>query len=407
MTTRILFVVLSLSWLQLKAQVVQAPDLMLKSAQTEETRQSVSSWYLSETGQIVALSDEALRTYGGEPFRITLPENNVKTVASKGGSYVAVLALAQEVVQAGSQAPLSITVYAVSAGKLYEIIMTQHYDEPYPAVAISDRDGAMIIGNTALGSLQFYDSNGALQRTIELFRETQHDLERNVDIDFSRDGSVAAVVAGKRGSAPTGAPAANGSADPHLLRFTPEGREIWRRALDGSNTNRVHVSDDGRFVAANSYGVSLQGELQKQTQVFDENGNQIAETSLLFKHADFSPDSQYLMLAENHLTEVVRLATGERVWRQRIDRKRGMIASVQMANGGKLAAMLIARSTFRDQKFVFADARLHLYDDTGVAVQELAFPDEFFQRASLYLTGGVTPSLFIGFQNAYHIYKVQ
>jgi hypothetical protein len=263
-----------------------------------------------------------------------------------------------------------------------------------------------IIGQNTTGEILFYDSNGSLLRKVALFSDAEYDLERILQIDLSRDGTTAAMVAGKRGASPAGSDAPRPSADPYLFLFSLNGEELLRKPLPDSNTSAAAISDNSQYIAASSYTIAIEGDITKRTIIFDNTGGEIGQVDMLFKLARFSSDSKFLILADNNTAKVVSLTNGMTVWSHTIPKREGMISAADISNKGEIAVLLIAENEFRDGTFIYTNPRLIVLNSNGASLQELEMSDQEFETPALNLSDGST-KIFVGFKNAYQIYQVK
>jgi hypothetical protein len=83
-----------------------------------------------------------------------------------------------------------------------------------------------------------------------------------------------------------------------------------------------------------------------------------------------------------------------------------MIAAVDISNKGEIAALLVAKSEFKDKSFIFTDPQIKILDSNGKLLQELQMADQQFEKPALNLSDDAK-IIFIGFKNAYQIYRAQ
>ncbi|NIT56708.1 MAG: hypothetical protein GWN00_10885, partial [Aliifodinibius sp.] len=171
---------------------------------------------------------------------------------------------------------MQVDIYSSSGEKRYSLNRNQYYDDSIPSVVISDLDGSVIMGQNTVGKLWFYDQDGELRREVELFPDASYDLERILHLDLSEDGTRLAVVASKRGASHLGSKAPHPSGEPHLFLLTHTGDELWKKALPDFNSSATAISKNGDHLIANSYTVDIPGNLQKQSLLFNDNGERIA-----------------------------------------------------------------------------------------------------------------------------------
>ncbi len=324
------------------------------------------------------------------------------SVPSRLGNYFAVVSQQS----AGhTEKSMSIQVFSQQGRLQYEIAWNQHFDESHPLLLLSDSDGALMMGQAASGRISFYDNAGQPLHHEDLFPDAFYDLERILAGDIASDGQII-LLAGKRGASPADAPVADPSAEPELLRYLPDGTLLWRRKLPENNAASVAISDDGEYIHAATYTVDMRGNVRKRSSLLARDGIEIASANILPKQQRFSPDSKFLLLAENQRVQLLSTQSGTKLWQQKIERKDGMVAAVSLADNAALAALFCASNTFSDGEFVFAQPHIKLLDAAGKLQDELIFADETAVNPAVQLNGAGT-ELFIGFRHAYYTYEAR
>jgi hypothetical protein len=336
---------------------------------------------------------------------LEMPSGYVNAFFSGNGNYLAILSALPAGDAKSEFKMLNITVYSANLEKRYSVEKSHYFDEPFPVIAVSDRDGSIIVGENSSGLVRFYDDRGALLNEIELFPGAEYDLERILHIDLSAQGA-AVMVAGKRGVSPAGSSAKNPSAEPHLFWFALSGLEIWRKALPGLNASAVTISGDGKYIAAGYYTINQNGLTDKKTLLLDSRGEWIGEFALLFKYADFSPASDALLLADNQTAYAVTLPGGEPMWEKTFPRQEGIIAAVQIVDRGNLSAILLAQNGFEEGKFMFTSPLIKIIDSSDEVIQTLEIKNQAFEKPALSLSLDGR-QMVIGFQTAYQIYQIK
>jgi hypothetical protein len=384
----------------------QSNDGQFELVKSESFAKSINNWQFPTAKPIIAIENKQITWQSAyETNQFNLPEDVFRVIFSKNSNYFGIVRSNRSLESGKNNQKLQIEIYSASREKLYELERIHYYDDSFPLIAISDLDGSVIIGQNTTSEIWFYNSNGSLVRKVQLFDDAEYDLERILQIDLSKNGT-AAIVAGKRGASPTGSNAPNPSAEPHLLLFSKDGVELLRKSLPDFNSIATVISDNGQYIAVNSYTVALDGNITKRTIIFDNTGREIGEVNLLFKQARFSSDSKSLILADNNVATVYDLATENISWSYHISKEEGMIAAVDISNKGEIAALLVAKSEFKDKSFIFTDPQIKILDSNGKLLQELQMADQQFEKPALNLSDDAK-IIFIGFKNAYQIYRAQ
>ncbi|MFQ5706454.1 MAG: hypothetical protein ACE5HO_03345 [bacterium] len=400
---------------------VALPSALLSQQQTEPTvrfellasrdfHQPVKSWLFppraAEPGfAAVAVQQEQIRWFNGAPpKKLSLPAGYLSTVFSEHGRQFAVVSLRQTEKAGNGDKFLRLELYdSATTEKLYSLNQKQYFDDSLPVVVVSNQKGLVILGRNSTGTLRFYGQHGVLNKEVTLFPGAAYDLERSLYLDLSEDGTLLAVGASKRGGAPWGAEAPNPSGEPYLFLFTPFGEQLWSAPLPGFNTAATAISAHGEVIVANCYTVDQQGQVNKQSLLFSQDGKRTGSFDLLFKYAAFSPDAKYVLLAENNAATLVQSASGQIVWTERLPRSQGMIAAIGLSNAGEYAALLMAKNQFQQGVFLFTKPRVKVVDRAGQLQQEIDLEGESFEKPVLELSADHR-HLVVGFGNSYRIY---
>jgi hypothetical protein len=382
-------------------------DVQYKLVKSEDFAKSINTWLFPATNPITAIENTRITWLNGsEANQFNLPADALKAIFSKGSNYFGIVRLSRVPESGTNNQKLQIDIYAASKEKLYELQRNYYYDDSLPFVAISDLDGSLIFGQNTTGEIWFYNPDGLLLRKVRLFSDTEYDLERILQIDLSKDGTTVAIVAGKRGASPAGSNAPDPSAEPHLFLFSLNGMELFRKPLPDFNTSATAISDNSQYIAANSYTAAIDGNITKRTIIVDNTGKKIGQVNVLFKQADFTSDSKFLILADNNVAKVFNLTTRKISWSYSISEWEGMITAVDISNNGEISALLVAKSNFGDGTFMFTNSRLKILNSGGNLLQELEMTDQEFEKPALNLSDD-SKKIFIGFRNAYQIYQVK
>jgi hypothetical protein len=364
----------------------------------------VTSWFFSASQQRALTPDQMLSLADSRVDVFPHPPRFLKTSFSKNGRFFAIQTLNPRETVEKVDRELTISIYSDLKKESYRLVRTVYYDHSFPSLTISGSDGSMVLGENDSGELWFYDENGELIRQVMLFPEAEYDLEKVLDLDMSEDGSRIAVVAGKRGGSPIGSNAINPSAEPHLFFFTGDGQELWRKLLPDYNSTEVAISSNGQVIVANSFTISVEGKLNKRTLVFRQNGDIITEADMLFKQARFSEDTEYLLLASNQELQMVDLIAGKVMWSQKVLRKEGMIVDLDIADGGKQVAVLLAINEWNGSQFVYRQPLITIYDDRGEKIQKLTFADESSSKPAIHFINQ-DKNLLVGLGNTLYQYQ--
>ena len=370
----------------LSAQESVSKNALYDLIDEKEITTSASSWFFTASQQIALTTDQIVFLRDREMEIFSLPLQYLKTSFSNKGPYFVIQTLNPLKSLEKIDRELTLTIYSDINQESYRIIRKVYYDHSLPAVAISGADGSMVLGENDSGELWFYDGNGNLLRQVVLFPEAEYDLEKVLDVDISEDGSRVAVVAGKRGGSPAGSNAIDANAEPHLFLFSRDGQELWRKTLPELNSSEAVISPDGHLIVTNSYTISTDGKLVKRALIFNQNGSILSEVDLLFKQARFSGDSKYLLLADNQELLMLDGVTANLHWSRKIPTQSGMIADLDVTDGGEQVAVLLAVHEWDGSQFVFNQPVVTVYDNRGEAIQNITLSDEPSSKPAIHFT---------------------
>jgi hypothetical protein len=342
---------------------------------------------------------------GTTPETLPLPSGYVRSVFSRAGNYLGLLSISKAVKENPEDRILQLQIFSSTREKLYEIKITKHFDDPLPSVAISDKDGSVVLRQSAVGRLWFYNRNGSLNRDVVLFEDASYDLERVLQMEFTKDGQSLAVLASKRGASPIGSGVPNPSGEPHLILFNLNGEELWRRSLPEFNAGQIAMAPDGQYITVSSYTTDLQGTIKKRTVIFDERGQVITSLDFLFRNADFSPESKYLILAERTVAKVVELPTGKVLWTHNVSRRQGMITEAALSKNGEFGVLLLAKNEFKEGAFIFTNPWVVVLNRSGRVMQQIKIEGQSFYTPALKFSED-NQYLILGLKDSYRIYGI-
>jgi outer membrane protein assembly factor BamB len=364
----------------------------------------VTGWKFS-SDENVAVSDNYLSFYENGSFReVPLANDVVRTVFSKNVHFYATVSLNPRDGKLRQEKELSVTAFNSDAKTLYSIKRPFYYDRSLPSVTVSGADGSLILGENDTGQLWFYDNQGELQNHLILFPESSYDLEKTLQVAVAEDGSNVAVLASKRASSPAGAPVSNSDSEPHLFLFNRRGREIWRQALAEQSSSALAISPDGKYIAVGNFTIAVNGQLSKKTLIYDWQGQLIGSVELLFKHAAFSPDSRFLLLAENRKISFVDLSQGKELWNTQIPSGGRMVAAAAVSSDGKRTALLVAENHWEERNFRYVYPDIQVFDQSGKLIQTLNPENQSFIQPALYMSADGR-EISAGFKSSLQIFK--
>ena len=378
---------------------------------SENVKKIVKFWHFNpnfqeeEFPKIAVQNEQIYWLNGSKPRTLPLPSAFVRSVSSRVGKYLGLMSISEEAKEKVDDRIFHLQIFSTTGEKLYEIKRTQHYDDSIPSVAISDEDGSVVLGKNTVGNAWFYHRTGSLNLEIDLFDDDSYGLERVLQMDFTKDGRNLVILASKRGASPIGSGVPNPSGEPYLFLFELDGSELWRRPLAEFNAGQTVIAPNGQYIVASSYTTDFRGNIKKRTFIFDHRGKEIKSLDLLFRMADFSPDSKYLLLAERTLAKVVELASRKVLWSYNISRKQGMIVAVALSNNQEYSVLLLAKNVFKEGAFIFTHPQLVVLNRSGKIMQEISVEGESFYTPALRFSGD-HQYIILGLKDSYRIYGI-
>lgn len=326
---------------------------------------------------------------------------------SRNGEFLAVVNQKSTDASAKSDKLLQIAIYNRDFQKQYELTERVPFDEQHPLIAVSGKDGAVIIGDASNGLVAFYDRRGNLSAEPVLFENLSHDYERAFHIVWDESGETAAILCGKKGASPAGAGLESPSGEPHVFLFNANGKALWQAALPGHSANALWIAASGNYLAANSYTYHQdKGSFDRNTIIFDRSGNIVADNEILADYAVFAANDSHILISDKSQSALIDLASGQQRWVRKVNAHHGMITALALTNNGENSVILAAHNSYSDGRFIFGDPTLHIVDATGDLVQEIDLRGEKFTTPQLFISPD-SQTIWSGFSNNYKIYRVK
>jgi hypothetical protein len=328
-------------------------------------------------------------------------------VPTVSGKFVGLLRLDGSLDAPTSVAAQELRVYDHDGVERYRIREPVRYDDPFGQFYLSDLEGRCVVADPGRGVVRFYDGKGQLLRENDLFADDSYDLERSLVAAFSSDGRRLALATMKHAPAPPvdGRPGVRG--EPFLFMFAPDGEEEFRLPLPGDVVQGVAIAPDGGTMAVATYGLDPS---ESRTRLIDATKGRtvdgmpktIGDVDLLFRHAAYSADGNYLLLAENRRMVLLSTTNAEEVWSWALEPGEAMIVAIGLSPSASTAAALLARSQFEAGEFLLSGAQLALLGADGNLLMSRLFALELFRRAYLKLS---ETEVAVGFDSGYTIYR--
>ncbi len=358
-----------------------------RNTRTVDARVDVNYWSARLDGMdlLNSISGRELMFHAESGNSIAVPEGYVSTEFSRDGSNLVITSVLPTNKSKVGDKILRLQVYAASGRLRFELQRNYVFDEPLPVMSVLDGDRGIVLGNSFTGIVNFYGRTGELIRAAELFAGSYPDLERILVIAASGETDLVAVAASRRSSSPLDSGAPDPSGEPTVFAFSVDGREEWRKNLPGTTPGHIAVSPDGQFLLASSYASDSKGNIDKHTALLDRRGQELKEYDFLFRMAEFSHDSRFLIMANRSVARCIQLPGGEELWHQEVSRKQGMITAVKIGEDPATTFILVAKDEFKDRDFIFTNPQLLIFDRAGSQIQRIDFAGREFKRPALFL----------------------
>ena len=370
---------------------------------TVNLEENVTKWNFQSDRILVQSGDKIVQLETGQ-VQTFEKGRLLNTFFSKDGRYYAAMELTDQDDSNTGTKVILITVSSIEDKEQYQIQMNQGFDEPYPMILVSDKDGSLVMGYNATGQLIFYSSEGARFAETELFPGSGYDLERTLYMDAAADGARIAVAAQERAAAPKGSPAPEPDGNPKVFLFNSSADLMWEKELEEYNTSVLSVSPDGNSIITNAYTIDIHGKLLKKARLFDRQGRLVETFDMLFKNARFSDNSKNLLMADNRRAISYNFETSMLIWEYEIANPAEMITAGRISNKGDVSALLVATNRFRDDGFVFEDPELIIYSQRDKSLQQIPLKKQLFTSPGLWMSPNAS-EIYVGLQDSYQIFR--
>jgi hypothetical protein len=239
-----------------------------------------------------------------------------------------------------------LTIYDRRGDSLstFQVLGARGPDRPDLTFYVSDNDH-LVSASYAANQLIFYDGKGRVRSKREMFASSGQSLVSGGEAVFSGDGRCLLVVA----ASDTTAQWADYIAQEPILYailYDNNGRELWRRPLDGNQTSRAFaISARGSYVCAGGERTKSWPTTKATCNLFDAKGRLVGTYDVLdtlcpyAPFCCFSPDEKYLALANANVLLLIETASGKVVWRHTFPWRfvlhsdhYGYIAGIELSN---------------------------------------------------------------------------
>ena len=352
------FILVSLGLFLCNQIAVAQESPRFEISSSTETGQATHAWHFSsfrDASQPVFVAVQAQQLWlHGDGINRTLQvgDEYLETVFSKKGTYFGIVS--RQEIPDSEHSNLLLEVFSAAGDPRYSLTRFQARDDTRPNFTISDLNGVTVVAQNTTGMLEFYNESGLLKKQIELFKQSNYDLERVVMLDPSWHGEVAVIVSDAETASGEVSQSPNRNA--WLLSFDPDGHERWRKPMPGFGASVVAISPDSRYIFSNAYTVDAIGRVTKASFLFDRDGKRRAQFDFLCKRVTFSHDSERAILSDNREALLVDLSLRQIAGKYGLTDPQAMIITTAIADNGIVAAVLSARLSYDNGFFYFSEA---------------------------------------------------
>jgi hypothetical protein len=275
----------------------------------------------------------------------------LKHAVSANGNAIAVLEKIAGAKERKSESLLALRWFDRSGQSRGSHKLAAHNDDPLPQIAFDATGTHLFLALPATARATFLHQDGQALRETALFAETPYVNERPLFLAAS--AGVFAVL-----SQPSPATSA-----PEIICFSASGDEQWRRVLPVGIAGGLAISDDGNWMAAGRYSVNG-SRVESTITIFNRNGELRANLNGLFRRAIFAKDNSRLLLMDRRQLRAVSLPQGELLWQVNLTQRSEMFVDIA-ATAPKKNFALAASSVFKENRFLFENARILAFDERG------------------------------------------
>ena len=244
---------------------------------------------------------------------------------------------------------------------------SQHRDDPLPQIIFAATGEYLLVAHSATARLIFLQPNGQVLRELFLFRDAPYANERPLFVA----AGVQAFIALSQNTPTTNVK----TAVPTLICFSISGEEQWRCELPAGTAGGLAVSADGAWIAASRYTVT-DARVESTTSILNLQSAIQGTIDGLFRRVIFAKAGNTLLLMERRQLRAVDFRTGKTLWQINLARRAEMFVDIAATATHDKTFALAAENVFKENRFVFANARLLSFDRAGQQQSELPLSDQ-------------------------------
>ncbi len=284
----------------------------------------------------------------------------LKHWVSSNGNAVAVLEKAASAKDGDDGYSLVLRWFDRGGRQMGSYNLSQHSDDPLPQISFNATGSHLMIAQPAMARLFFFKYAGQTLREVPIFSEAPYSLER----PFFMAASAEAFVVLSQSVPSTSAEAIV----PICIRFSTSGEEQWRRELPAGTAGGLAISDDGELIVASRYLVHVtpnSSRVESTISLLQRDGKLLANVDGLFRKAVFAQNNSRLLLMDRRQLRALEIPSGKVLWQTNLSRRAEMFVDMAANAEQDKVFALAGSSVFRENRFVFENARLLGFDNRG------------------------------------------
>jgi hypothetical protein len=307
----------------------------------------------------------------------------LKHWVSSNGNAIAVLEKTASAKDGNNESSLILRWFDRDGRQMGSYNFSQHSDDPLPQILFNATGSHLVVTQPAMARLIFLNNNGQTLRESPVFSEAPYLLERPF---FMAASAEAFIVL----SQPT--PSTNVEAvAPVCIRFTTSGEEQWRRELPAGTAGGLAISDDGELIVASRYIVDVTNNtsrVESTISLLQRDGKLLANVNGLFRKALFAQDHARLLLMDRRQLRALDIPSSKVRWQATLSRRAEMFVDIAANADQDKVFALVGSSVFKENRFVFENARLLGFDNKGRQQVEQPLKTVLSSPGLLISTGG-------------------
>jgi hypothetical protein len=280
----------------------------------------------------------------------------LKYFVSADGDAIAVLEKAFNDKEKDDESVLLLRWFNRDGQQIGSYQFSRHDDDPLPQIAFDASGSHLLIVNPAAARLIFLNNNGQVLREAALFADADYINERPFFLTASAETFIVLSQFSPSTNARTAAPT--------VIYFSATGHEQWRRELRAGTAGNLTISQDGNWIAANRYLVNG-GRIESTVEILNRNGELRNSLNGLFRRAVFAKDGSRLLLMDRRQLRASSIPKGDLLWKFNLRNRAEMFVDIAADAEQNKVFALIGASVFKENRFVFENARIIGFNNRG------------------------------------------